>query len=56
MREGVLHNTRLAIRSGCVDASSRPMRPPDDSPIQCTRDKDSASSTAMICAPIVAGV
>jgi hypothetical protein len=29
------------------------MRPPDDSPIQCTRDKDSASSNAMICVPIV---
>ena len=47
MRSGVLHNTRLAMRSGCAAASSRPMMPPDDSPTQCTRSRPSASITAM---------
>jgi hypothetical protein len=32
------------------------MIPPEDSPTQCTRASDKASSTAKICAPIVSGV
>ena len=46
----------LAMRSGCVAASNRPMIPPEDSPTQCIFDNDKPSSTARICAPIVSGV
>jgi hypothetical protein len=31
MRVGVLHNTRLAMRSGREAASNKPMIPPDSS-------------------------
>ena len=55
MRVGVLHRTRLAMRSGWAAASSSPMIPPEDSPTQCTRDRDIASSTARIWASIFVG-
>ena len=47
MRVGVLHSTRLAMRSGCAAASSNPMIPPEDSPTQWTRDSDSPSRLHM---------
>jgi hypothetical protein len=55
-RVGVLYSTRLAMQSGCTAASSRPMIPPENSPTQCTFDKDKPSSTARTCVPIVSGV
>jgi hypothetical protein len=56
IRVGVLHRTRLAMRSGCAAASSTPMIPPEDSPTQCTRASARASSVAMICSAIACGV
>jgi hypothetical protein len=39
------------MRSGCAAASRRPKIPPEESPTQCTRGNDKASSTARIPQP-----